>query len=411
MVKKKVAQVEKLEAKLVREIRYGKAGSRLELATALRLAPSTVGIYVDRLIEQGFLLEGVSGGIPRRGRPALQLQLNGNAGCFIGVEFECRILHAVSVDFSGVILKRYSVCILDGTTTQQVLDGLLQAIREVMPPMELLGIGVAVPGTVDAVKGIAKDYQYVEGWSDIPLADFLTRCFGVPAYVENNARATALGCLVFDKGKRSTSFVSLLVRSTVGAGIVINGELLQGAKSLAGDVGKIQMGNLGLSVLAERESVEEVSAASAITRYVIERLHAGAPSLLSDQRGAIKINMVIDAANEGDALAREALQRAARGLGWLAHLLTLVVNPEVILISGALNGLGDWLRLEVQAALNDFASAIRIERPRIALSHLSEEVGALGAASLALDCWKPHHTHQSKALVGSADGFKPEFQI
>ena len=389
MVRKKHAYVEELEGRFIKEIRYGRATSRLELATRHQLAPSTVGIYVDRLLQSGHLREDSSGQHLQPGRPALKLSLRGEAGLFVGVEFEARNIHAVCVDFSGKILNRVEEVIPSGADAPSVMAALQNAIDGVIRRnyKSLLGIGVGVPGLVDPELGVALHYRFIQGWKDIPVAQRLRERYKVPIHLENNARATAKGIMLFEPAVRKENFVCLLVRSGVGAGIVVNGQLHRGANNLSGEVGRIVF--QGAESSDQGETLEDVASINAILRFVRENAPRFPSSPLAADARELSIAGVIEAANDGDELARESLRRAIYNLGWLAHLMVLIENPGAIVLSGPLNALGDWLRLEIQASLANYLRLSHTERPVIALSALGAEAGALGASSLAIDAWKP----------------------
>src|SRR5437660_5981792 len=88
-----------VEADLLRRVRADETMSRVALARKLKLAPSTAGIYVDRLIADGFLVEKEK--VSREfGRPPKALGLNPGGGRFVGVDFEARNIMATAVDFS-----------------------------------------------------------------------------------------------------------------------------------------------------------------------------------------------------------------------------------------------------------------------------------------------------------------------
>src|SRR5512135_1141529 len=83
------------QAELLLRIRAGEGLSRIDLARSLNLAPSTVGIYVDHLVQEGFLFEGKA--LERDfGRPPTILALNPQGGRFIGLDFEARNIMAVA---------------------------------------------------------------------------------------------------------------------------------------------------------------------------------------------------------------------------------------------------------------------------------------------------------------------------
>src|SRR5436190_16467423 len=94
------------QADLLRRVRAREGMSRVELARGLNLAPSTVGIYVDHLVDEGYLFEGKATE-RESGRPPTILALNPHGGRFIGVDFEARNIMAVSVDFSQKRIKEF----------------------------------------------------------------------------------------------------------------------------------------------------------------------------------------------------------------------------------------------------------------------------------------------------------------
>ena len=107
------------QSALIREVRRRDASSRVQLARSLHLAPSTVGLYVDRLIGEGYLREGpkLLGG---SGRPATIVELNPQAGEFIGVDFDARLIAATSVDFSQQVRQQTQRAVRASDTAPEV---------------------------------------------------------------------------------------------------------------------------------------------------------------------------------------------------------------------------------------------------------------------------------------------------
>lgn len=391
MVSKKHAYVEELEARLIRDIRSGRASSRRELANRHKLAPSTVGIYIDRLIGSGYLREEFESPLPvlRPGRPVQILSLRGESGCFVGVDFEARNIQAICVDFSGQILSRHHVELAPGTTAAHVLQGLEAAISSVLATSHrLMGIGVGVPGLVDPIEGVARHYRFIEGWQDIPVAGQLQERFQVPIVLENTVRATAMGIMLFEPEHTLQNFVCLLVRSGVGAGVIANGELKRGCHNVAGEVGRISFPRTGS---APRRSLEDEASLNSILHYIRDHTTTHPTSILTPKVSTLSIEDVMAAAQADDPLALEALEHSSEKLGWLAHVLALVEDPEAIVLSGPLNAMGEWLRSRVQTSLEENAAHSLTQSPPVLLSALGREAGSLGAVSLAMESWKPAH--------------------
>src|SRR3954453_23388195 len=131
-----------LESAMVRLVRAHGAISRVALARELKLVASTAGIYADRLIESGYLVESkpVARGL---GRPPVLITLNPRKGRFIGVDFDARQIMTVAVDFAQQPLGQRCRTIPARATTECVLGTIEDSIREVIGPhrADVLGIG------------------------------------------------------------------------------------------------------------------------------------------------------------------------------------------------------------------------------------------------------------------------------
>src|SRR5262245_11680533 len=128
-VLRKPQAVAGLESKLLRIVRGKGAISRVDLARELDLVPSTAGIYVERLLNDRFLLEST----PTErtlGRPPILLQLNPDGGRFIGVDFDARQIMAVAVDFAQRPLTQIRRTIPARSNAERVLALIEDAISE-----------------------------------------------------------------------------------------------------------------------------------------------------------------------------------------------------------------------------------------------------------------------------------------
>lgn len=238
-IKSKHRHVASLEAEMLRRVRAHGGLSRMQLARELKLAPSTAGTYADRLVRKGFLRETATTGRETAGRPPTSLVPNPDGGRFIGVDFEARNLMATVVDFSQQPLRQVHKTLRPTDSAAQILVKIEQAIDEMMArdSRPVLGIGVGVPGTIDPVTNVAVRYDFIKGWTNVPLGTRLGKRFGVPVFLENNIRSMALAELWFGAGRGLRNFVCIGIRSGIAAGVVVNGQLLQGAQHRAGEIG------------------------------------------------------------------------------------------------------------------------------------------------------------------------------
>ncbi len=382
-----------IEGDLLRRVRAQDGLSRIELARSLNLAPSTVGIYVDHLIEEGFLSEGKRVGRDF-GRPPTALGLNAQGGRFIGVDFEARNIMAIAVDFSQKPLKRFHDTIDQGDTVEHILEKIERAIHEVEEgdDRRLLSIGVGVPGVIDPVRGIARQYKHIRGWSNIPLAERLSARFSVPVFLENTIRSMALAELWFGQGRGLKNFICLGMRSGIGAGVMIDGQVYHGSHNLAGEIGDwpCALGHLdgdgpGLPTLEEIASLHGMQSFLAAS---------GTNAMHAELAANFSLTRLLQAAHEKDELILALLNRVAATLGLVSSQLNRAFNPSKIILAGVFPAFGSAFLGLVEENFQKFSRGQ--ELPALVVSDIGEFSGALGAAALAVHEWKPV-TNQAEA--------------
>jgi len=378
-----------LEGDLLRRVRAQEGLSRIELARSLNLAPSTVGIYVDHLIEEGFLSEGKRVG-REFGRPPTALGLNAQGGRFIGVDFEARNIMATAVDFSQKPLKQFHDTIAETDSVEHILEKIEHAIREVKSndPRRVLGIGVGVPGSIDPVHGIARQYKHIRGWNNIPLVERLTERFSVPVFLENNIRSMALAELWFGQGRGLQDFICLGMRSGIGAGIISDGHVYHGGKNLAGEIGDWPCAPAALDgqeLPSPLPTLEEIASLRGIQAFLAAN---GKANPLHAQLGAeFSLAQLLKAARDGDETIITLLERVTSTLGLVVSQLHRAFNPDKIILAGAFPAFGGAFLDRVKHSFQQFSRSD--DMPPLVVSDLGEFNGALGAAALAVHEWKP----------------------
>lgn len=413
-VKIKHETIAELEAMLVRQVRLQESVSRVELSRQLNLAPSTVGLYVDRLIEEGILREG-SKAHRAAGRPPKILELNPQAGEFIGIDFDARQIAITTVDFSQHILQQRQQSLRASDGMPQVLEKLEQAIgNEARTARRLLGIGLAVPGTVDTQRGVALHYGHIRGWRDVPLVERLTRRFRVPIYLENNIRAMALAEQWFGAARLTRHFVCLGIRSGISAGVVIDGHLHRGHDGLAGEIGswpsepEISEPEIGERALGERGSsvsgrggtasrsrstgtvtLEQVASVRSILERLSDEIRRGGSTSIVLRRQRVTLEELLRAARGGDPLVLGVLSRATEAIARVLGPLSLLLNPQKVIIAGPLAELTEAFVEPLARRVQELATPLHAQPPEIVASTFGDFGGALGAAALAVHHWKP----------------------
>lgn len=408
------AQTTDLESDILKRVRASGGISRVELSRELGLAPSTAGIYVERLLADGFLLE-TEKATRDAGRPPRILRTNPDGGEFIGVDFEARNIMAVAVDFSDRPLRNAHQRIEADDSVAQIVAKIGQAIDQVRPGpgTRLLAIGVGVPGIVDASRGIAVHYKYIQHWQDVPLARDLRERFRVPVFLENNARSMALAELWFGQGRGCDNFLCVGIRSGIGVGMILGGRLYSGAHHAAGELGRWRCPTLSSGAASWFDAAEaagaggpelqDIASARAVQAALEKAIGQGRKSLLGSRKSPLALTDVVHAAQQRDGLSLRVLGEAAGALGWAIGHLALVSDPAKVVLAGPLTALGDMLLTPLRARVGEVLQPSGLRCPEIVHSTMGEFSGALGAAALALHEWKPGPaTARVKAPAGRA---------
>jgi glucokinase len=378
-IKAKHQVVARLEAELLRRVRARGGLSRVELARELHLVPSTAGIYVNRLVREGFLIETER--VARTpGRPATLVTPNPDGGRFVGVDFEASNIMAVAVDFSQQPLRQAHRNIRSGDSVESVLNKIEDAIREVIArdKRPLLGIGVGVPGTIDPSGAMALDYDYLSGWHNVPLAEILRQRLGAPTHLENNIRSMALAEQWFGAGRGLRDFVCLGVRTGIAAGVVSHGHLLIGSAGRAGEIGKWPA--------PETSATRPQTASTATTLESVASLPAILAAASKAAGRKLDFESLKAAVAKGDQAILASLAPVAAIHGRIAGQLALLLNPQRIILVGPLAELGDAFLLPLRETMQRVHED---DAPEVVNSNLGSFSGAIGAAALALHQWKP----------------------
>jgi glucokinase len=196
-------------------------------------------------------------------------------------------------------------------------------------------VGVSIGGPVSTEQGIVHSPPNLPGWDDVPLKDRLRGHFGVPVYVEHDARAGAVAEWLFGAARGCRNVVFLTFGTGLGAGLILDGRLYRGTNGLAGEVGHWRMSRRGPSAYGKPGSWEALSSGSGLPRLA-RHLYPGT-SWPADMSAATLASL----ARSGDVQARHVIHTSATWLGrGIAHLVDLL-SPDIVVLGGLAVYAGD----------------------------------------------------------------------
>lgn len=237
-------------------------------------------------------------------------------------------------------------------------------------------IGVSIGGPMDFSTGTINSPPNLPGWDAIPLKHLLEQTFGVPAYVEHDAKACALAEWLFGAGQGFKDMVFLTFGTGLGAGLILDGRLYRGANDSAGFVGHWRIAEDGPYIWGKSGSWEGYSSGAglaALTEYLY-------PGFFPAHTSAAEI---IQRARAGEAQPKTIIETSAKALGRGIALLIDLLNPQVIVLGSLAVRAGDLFLPIVEHVIAQEASPEGRSICKIVPAGLGEQVGDVAALCAA----------------------------
>ena len=266
-----------------------------------------------------------------------------------------------------------------------VFDRMVKAIEEVWPHHDQVdAIGVASPGPLDPHTGYLLATPNIKQLDNFPLAPKLSKHFGVPSFLDNDANMACLGEWKYGAGKGHHDVLYLTISTGIGGGVIANDRLLQGYHGLAAELGHSIVDPDGpLCSCGFNGHLESFSSGPAIVKYVLKELESGATSNLKRDPN-LSAKQVADAAIHGDALALSAYRRAGEYLGIAVANFLVTFDPSIVIFGGGVSQVGPLLFDPFHISLQQRVFHPRyLENLKIEMAALGDDAGLLGARALA----------------------------
>lgn len=326
--------------RILRHVHIHGASSRSELASVMKLNRSTVGDLVATLASLGLVVEetGHRGSV---GRPSLVVAPVAHAASVISYRIDADAVTAALIGLGGAELARTHVdealrdpsVAIDAMTTMAA-----DLMQEIDGAAIVVGVGVGVPGTLDASGGTVLTAPNL-GWTDVhlvePLADALSEVLGARPDVRmaNNANLGAVAEHVRGAAVGHRHVVYLLGGVGIGAGLIVDDRLDTGASGRAGEIGHMTVDPNGMPCSCGRRGCWETV--------------LGRDAVLAAAGREPGTTTMAELIGSDDARAQEAVASAVRSLEQGIGVLRALLDPEVILLSGHLAALLPLLADEV----------------------------------------------------------------
>lgn len=310
----------------------------------------------------------------------------------VGIDIGGTKIAAGIIDESANIMARHVSKTHAGRPPAEVIAASVEAFNAVMAQAglrtgEVSGLGVGFGGHVHGAAGLILTSSNMPAWDNHPLRDHLHTPLGVPVILENDSNCAAWGEYRYGAGRGSTNMAYVTFSTGYGLGVVLEGQLYQGATGTAGELAHTVVHLDGpYCTCGKRGCLMAYASGLGISRMVCERLEAGEDTLLRQLCGPqperVAGETVAAAAQQGDRVAQEVLALAGRYFGVGLSSVVQMFNPDRIVIGGGLAHIEAWLMKPCFASLYENIHPVLANSAQLVYSSLWEDAGLIGAASL-----------------------------
>ncbi len=330
--------------------------SRIDLSKQSELAPASITKITRELIESHLIHETTVQEATSRGRPAVGLQVNNEGWQFLSMRLGRGYLTIALHELGGDVLIDTKIDIHE-MDQDDVLARLLHEIDEFFQTYSeqldrVTSIAITLPGLVNSEQGVVLQMPHYNV-ENLALGPEIYKATGLPVFVANDTRAWALAEKLFGNSQDNDNSVLISIHHGLGAGIVLDGRVLQGRHGNIGELGHIQIDPNGKQChCGNYGCLETVASSQAIREQVALRLESGEESSL-ELGDRLTIEAICEAAAAGDPLAVDVIEQLGRYLGSAIAIVINLFNPEKVLVGGVINQAKEILYPAIQTCIEE----------------------------------------------------------
>jgi glucokinase len=281
------------------------------------------------------------------------------------------------VDDTGKVLARTQAptdpnCYADGLNT------IARMLRETAATVgvELTGIGIGSTGPVDPIRGEFGDVDFLPGWRGKSLVADLAQIFNVSTALENDGDAAALAEAGWGAGRNRSRLIYVTVGTGIGGGMVFDGKLYRGVDGAHPEVGHHVVDPAGPQCSCGfRGCWESLAAGPAMVAWLERHAPADYP-----HRAGITARKICELAQQGDEVAKQAVEHEAYYLGiGLANLINLF-TPDAIVLSGSVMKSAPLFLDRIHEVIRGGCRFVPAEKTQLTLASLGDDTNLIGAA-------------------------------
>jgi predicted NBD/HSP70 family sugar kinase len=355
-----------------------------ELAAAVKISVPTGTKLVKDLLEKKYVLEEGKRETENGRRPELY-SLNKEKFYAVGVEVLLKWIHVsvVRIDSKVAYQAFNESFVLEDT--QECVNYIISVIRTAISKSELqddqlIGIGIGLAGTVNGHTGESTGYFNT---LEVPLAKQLEDTFKLPVLIDSDTRVIGIAEQVLGEAKGIKNVLVVKVSRSLGLSIILNNQIVFGAKGFAGEFGHLQIGKKErLCVCGKKGCLETEVSGSALLKDLEEALGSGETSnyFQLHHLASYRYHDIFKAALKGDLLAIRLIIEQGDKLGQALGNIINLLNPELIVIGGEYPKVKDFFIDSVKTGVKKTGLIYSLADCEINISSLGADLSSKAAA-------------------------------
>ena len=369
-------------AAILNLIRETQPISRAVLSRLSDLNKSTVSSIVSDLLGEKLIHE-TSDGESTGGRKPIHLRLNKSDYLVGAIDIDPNHSYIAVGDIEANILKRKVIKTQSDNPEdflRKCMAGLLELQAELRTTLN--GVGISIPGIVDTRRSeivAAPDL----GWTNVQVAKIIESvydpCLQRRVTIDNEANSSALAEQWFGKNLKQKSNI-VFISEGIGTGLILKSQLIEGSFHLAGQFGHMTINADGEQCVCGNRGCWELYASNAAT---VQRFYE-----LKNERFDGDVNQdiqnVLSLARDGETHALEAVRKTGAYLGIGISNIIKGVDPEVIVLDGAITGVWDLIYPEIMREIESRVFFSLRKDVRVMATSLQGRSSLVGAFALAI---------------------------
>lgn len=391
--KESVIDIKKNKQKkgIVTELYFNETNTISELSHSLHISIPSITALIEELVEEKWVVE-TGFGVSKQGRRPAIYGINPKEKFVLILDINTHDTKVLILNLRNQVIftQVFDLQLKNNPVFLETLFTLVDTVIEqkITKGKKLIACGVSIPGLVNKNTGINYTYKSLNS-ENKSLGKSIEEHFKLPAFVINDSKATAFGEYRFGLAKGKHHVLSINVDWGIGLGIVVNGEIFDGASGFAGELGHIQVNPDGvLCTCGKVGCLDTITSASSLLKNIKDGLRQGKVSKLGEYKDRVEdinLEMVIEAAQQGDAFAIDIIHNIGLELGKGLSIAVHLFNPQIIIIDGVLSKAQKLIVNPIEHAINKYCLTDFKEDLRIEISQLGENAKIYGVHTYVVE--------------------------